>query len=218
MFIKSKYGMVNVNPGQQFIDNGVMMVVLRITTEEQHRVESCWDFSGDVPQVYAVEVGKEEPNHPIWNMLKRMGGKSIFEESNVKSITIGPAKLYKGCWLAGLVHDTPLLNKSNRDYKETLESYTKVFLDVQQNYDLKHEANAREIIRTVQMERKKAKMIPEDRIVLYHYTEDKELLETIGIHRAWIAYDTLSPCWMKLKKDNELKVNGMKMHITVEKL
>lgn len=91
--------------------------------------------------------------------------------------------------------DVFILPKAAEGWTGTVDRGTQVLLDTRVTPELAREGMAREVVRHVQNSRKEAGLEMEDRIELFLGTEDKDLQEAIGIHRAYIAAETLAARW-----------------------
>jgi isoleucyl-tRNA synthetase len=89
---------------------------------------------------------------------------------------------------------------------------TQLALDARVTEDLALEGMAREVVRHVQQARKDADLQMEDRIVLYLHTESERLARAIGVHRAYIAAETLVAEWA----DKPLGAGAYRVEVKVE--
>jgi isoleucyl-tRNA synthetase len=100
---------------------------------------------------------------------------------------------------------------------------TVVGVDTRLTDALKKEGLAREVVRHVQNARKEAGLEMEDRIVLYLYTESKELREAIEAHKEYICRETLAVKWATQPVGEgayrtTVKVDGQQLIIELRKI
>src|SRR5262245_25848865 len=96
---------------------------------------------------------------------------------------------------------------------------TQVAIDTRLTDDLKRAGLAREVVRCVQEQRKKAGLEMEDRIVLCLKTDSPELKQAIDSHRDYIAAETLTTNWAdSLPNETEVKIEGATLKIGLSKV
>ncbi len=99
------------------------------------------------------------------------------------------------------------------------ERTTVVGIDRAITEPLKREGLAREVVRCIQDQRKKAGLEMEDRIVLCLKTDSPELKQAIDTHRDYIAAETLTVKWAdSLPNETEVKIEGATLKIALAKV
>jgi isoleucyl-tRNA synthetase len=99
---------------------------------------------------------------------------------------------------------------------------TEVTVDTRITPELKAEGLARDVIRLVQDERKKAGLDVADKIALYLGTESDALTQAIAAHRATIAAETQAVEWLDTSPAGghtaSVKVDGQPLTIALRKV
>jgi isoleucyl-tRNA synthetase len=96
---------------------------------------------------------------------------------------------------------------------------TQVAIDARITDELAKEGLARDVIRHVQDQRKKAKLNMEDRIELYLGTDSERLRAAIDAHRDHIAAETLTARWTQAPNGDvdEVKIEGQSLQIALRR-
>ncbi|MSR32387.1 MAG: isoleucine--tRNA ligase [Gemmataceae bacterium] len=110
--------------------------------------------------------------------------------------------------------------KGEEGWAGVADKNTQVALDIRITADLAAEGLARDIIRQVQEQRKKAGLEMEDRIALSLETTGEALQKAIAAHRDYIGAETLVQSWGAPGNATSItvKIEGQDLHITLGKI
>ena len=114
--------------------------------------------------------------------------------------------------ITGLIQYSPWQDQSKTNQIE-------IEIDTKITPELKMEGTTREIIRQIQMLRKKTGLTPEDIVKLKFNTKEKDIVEAIEKYQKQIAKETKLKDIIKLGdlEENPLKIDGKTLFVNLEK-